>query len=104
MCQLCYLSINNRANTSTLIQRYNNIAITASFLTRNNFNKIIKKRLQHRCFPVDTAKLLRTAFLQNTSGSCFCLPSTSASTATANYYFSCTVRTETSKAINHWVK
>ena len=29
----------------------------------------IKKRLQHRCFPVNTAKFLRTPFLQNTSGS-----------------------------------
>ena len=63
MCQLCYLSINNRANTSTLIQSYNNIAITTSFLTKNHFNNFIKKRLQHRCFPVDTAKFLRTAFL-----------------------------------------
>ena len=28
----------------------------------------IKKILQHRCFPVNIAKLLRTPFLQNTSG------------------------------------
>ena len=28
----------------------------------------IKKRLQHRCFLVDFAKLLKTSFLQNTSG------------------------------------
>ena len=28
----------------------------------------IKKRLQHRRFPVDIAKYLSTAFLQNTSG------------------------------------
>ena len=28
----------------------------------------IKKRLQHRCFPVSFAKFLRTHFLQNTSG------------------------------------
>ena len=26
------------------------------------------KRLQHRCFPVKSVKLLRTPFLQNTSG------------------------------------
>ena len=31
----------------------------------------IKKRLQHRCFPVNIAKLLRTPFSQNTSGGCF---------------------------------
>ena len=28
----------------------------------------IKKRLQHRCFPVTFAKYSRTPFLQNTSG------------------------------------
>ena len=31
----------------------------------------VKRRLQHRCFPVNIAKFLRTAFLQNTSGGCF---------------------------------
>ena len=30
-----------------------------------------KKRLWHRCFPVNVAKFLRTPFLQNTSGDCF---------------------------------
>ena len=29
---------------------------------------ILKKRLWHRCFPVNFAKFLRTPFLQNTSG------------------------------------
>ena len=28
----------------------------------------LKKRLQHSCFPVNIAKFLRTAFLQNISG------------------------------------
>ena len=44
------------------------------------FNKVagpqasifIKKRLQHRCFSVKLAKFLRTPFLKNTSGGCFC--------------------------------
>ena len=31
-----------------------------------------KKRFWHRCFPGNLAKFLRTLFLQNTSGSCFC--------------------------------
>ena len=31
----------------------------------------IKKRLWHRCFPVNFVKFLRTPFLQNTSGGCF---------------------------------
>ena len=32
----------------------------------------IKKRPQHRCFPVSLAKFLRISFLWNTSGGCFC--------------------------------
>ena len=32
---------------------------------------IIKKRLQHRCFPLNIAKFLKTAFLEDTSGGCF---------------------------------
>ena len=31
----------------------------------------IKKRLQHKCFLVNIAKFLITAFLNNTSGGCF---------------------------------
>ena len=30
------------------------------------------KRLRHRCFPVNIAKFLKTPFLQNIFGSCFC--------------------------------
>ena len=33
---------------------------------------LLKIRLWHRCFPVNFAKFLRTHFLQNTSGGCFC--------------------------------
>ena len=44
------------------------------------FNKVVglrpaillKKRLWHRYFPENLAKFLRTPFLQNTSGGCFC--------------------------------
>ena len=39
-----------------------------AFLKVSNF---IKKRFQQRCFPLKFVKFLRTAFLQNTSGSCF---------------------------------
>ena len=35
---------------------------------------LLKKRLWHRCFPVNSAKFLRTPFLQNTSGGCFFQP------------------------------
>ena len=43
------------------------------------FNKVaglspvtLSKRDSHRCFPVNFAKFLRTPFLQNSSGGCFC--------------------------------
>ena len=36
------------------------------------YNFIEKEALaQHRCFPVNFAKFVRTSFLQNTSGGCF---------------------------------
>ena len=34
-------------------------------------SNVIKKRLQHKCFPVKFAKVFRTAFLQKSSGGCF---------------------------------
>ena len=36
------------------------------------FNKVAELCYQHRCFPVNIANFLRTAFLQNTSSGCFC--------------------------------
>ena len=32
---------------------------------------LLKKRLWHKCFPVNFAKFLKAPFLQNTSGGCF---------------------------------
>ena len=41
-----------------------------------NFAKFTgKHRLWHKHFPVNLSKLLRTPFLQNTSGGCFCIVS-----------------------------
>ena len=34
---------------------------------------LFKKRLWHRCFPVNFVKFLRNRFLKNTSGGCFCI-------------------------------
>ena len=34
--------------------------------------KFIKKRLQHRYFPVNIANFLRKFYLKNTTGDCFC--------------------------------
>ena len=47
------------------------------FRSRSNEYKLrsatsLKKRLWHGCFPVNFVKFLRTPFLQNTSGGCFC--------------------------------
>ena len=33
---------------------------------------LLKRRVWHRCFPVNFTKFLRTPFLQNISGGCFC--------------------------------
>ena len=33
---------------------------------------LLNKRIWGRCFPVNFAKFLKTPFLQNTSGDCFC--------------------------------
>ena len=41
--------------------------IVADLKSRN----FVKKRLQHRCFPVNIAIFLKTAFLQKTSAGCF---------------------------------
>ena len=35
----------------------------------------IKKRFQHRCFPMKFVKFFRTRFLHNTYGGCFCINS-----------------------------
>ena len=43
------------------------LAWNRSFMPAN----LLKKRLWHRCFPVNFAKFLRTSFLQNTFGGCF---------------------------------
>ena len=37
----------------------------------NKGKKIIKKRLQYKCFSINIAKFFRTIFLSNTFGSCF---------------------------------
>ena len=34
--------------------------------------KFIKKRLQHRCFPVNIKNFLRKFYLKNTTSGCFC--------------------------------
>ena len=43
-------------------------SLTHVFSYKGNF---IKKRLQHRWFPVNIAKMLRTTFLYNAAGCCF---------------------------------
>ena len=51
----------------------------------------IKRRLQHRCFPMKFEKFSRTPFLQNSSGGYFCIWFTSCqgiySTMTSSKYY-----------------
>ena len=42
-------------------------------LLKKSFIFLLKKRLWHRCFPVNFVKFLRTTFLYNTYASCFWL-------------------------------
>ena len=51
------------ANSEAVVRR---CSIKKAFLT------LLEKSLWHRCFPVNFAKFLRTPFLQNSSGGCFC--------------------------------
>ena len=43
-------------------------AATRGVLLKTASATLLKKRLWHRCFPVNFAKFLRTPFSQNTSG------------------------------------
>ena len=40
---------------------------------------LLKKRLWHRCFPVNFVKFLRTPVFIDTSGGCFCVKTCSSS-------------------------
>ena len=51
-------------------------AVTRGVLSEKVF--LLKKRLWHRCFPVNFAKFLRTSVLQNTSGRLLLEPSEAA--------------------------
>ena len=53
------ISQNSQENTCTRVS------------SRLRSTTLLKKRLWHRCFPVNFVKFLRTPFLQNTSGGCF---------------------------------
>ena len=75
-----------------LNQKYQSLLLCSEAAVRRYFSKeiflktpvfesvkacnFIKKRLQRKCFPVNIAKFLRTAFLQNTFGDCFFMPRT----------------------------
>ena len=43
-----------------------------SLILTPHFFNFIKKRLQHRCFPVNIAKILRAAIYIEINGGCFC--------------------------------
>ena len=58
----------------TKISQQKSTCAEDSFLTLQPWKSetLWKKKLQHRCFPVNIAKFSRTVFLKNTSGDCFC--------------------------------
>ena len=72
----------------------NKIVTFKSIHQRCSTATLLKKRLWHRCFPVNFVKFLRTQFLQNTSGrlllyvfkNILCTLSTSRSVQTCHYY------------------
>ena len=63
-----FLVISENSHESTCARTSFLIKLQASGLRPAT---LLEKRLWHSCFPVNFAKLLRTPFLQNTSGGCF---------------------------------
>ena len=64
---LLEISQNSQDNTF-----FNKVAERLFFKFWHRPATLSKKSLWHRCFPVNLAKFLRTPFLQNSSGGCFC--------------------------------
>ena len=64
---------------------------------------LLKKRLWHRCFPVNFVKFLRTSFLQNTSGRLFLLLQNIFSTDTRSFYISITFFNSASVLLNFFM-
>ena len=58
--------LRNRCSQPVLESLFNKVSDLKAF-------KFIKKRLQHKCFPVNIAKFSRAKFLKNSSGGHFCL-------------------------------
>ena len=58
--------LRNRCSQPVLESLFNKVPDLKAF-------KFIKKRLQHKCFPVNIAKFWRTTFLKNSSSGHFCL-------------------------------
>ena len=61
-----------RSSRSQIFFKINLFKNFVIFTNLKDYN-LIKKRLEHRYFPVNTEKFLRTAFLQNTSADCLLL-------------------------------
>ena len=64
----CYMKIGVLKNFA----KFTPVPVFLNKVTGLRTETLIKKRLWHKCFPVNFAKFLRTPFLQNTSGGCFC--------------------------------
>ena len=76
----CFISLNEYKAKKEHNQGFGNRSSRSRMLFKigalKNSAILTKKRmcwsLQHTCFLVNIVKLLRTSFLQNTSGSCLC--------------------------------
>ena len=72
LCNTPSLAV-SRTSPSQMFFKIGFLKIFANFTKNFASCNFIKKKFQHRCFPGNFAKLLRTPFLQNTSGGCFCM-------------------------------
>ena len=57
-----------RLKESIITPRTSQRSRACNFIKKAEPATLLKKRLWHRCFPVNFAKFLRTPFLQNSSG------------------------------------
>ena len=72
-CKRVSLEISQNSQENTCARSLFFRKFTGNHLCQSlHFNKVdatlLKKRLWYRCFPMNFAKVLRTSFLQNTSG------------------------------------
>ena len=68
LCKKVFLEISQNSKEKTCARAFFKNKVTGFRVAT-----ILKKRLWHRCFPVNFTKFLRTPFLHSISGGCFCI-------------------------------